>query len=189
MPRKVIGLVGPIASGKGIVVEILKQKGYSAYSLSDVLKTEVQKRGLEVSRNNCHMISNELREKLGADILAKQTAEIIDKDNPEFVVIDAIRNPSEIDFLKQKYNAYIIGVIADQKRRYELFAKRGLYSSEIQNFEQFKELDDREMAQEGKHKQQVQACLELSDAIIENEGSVSDLTRKVENYLTSIGQT
>ena len=45
MPRKVIGLVGPIASGKGIVVEILKQKGYSAYSLSDVLKTEVQKRG------------------------------------------------------------------------------------------------------------------------------------------------
>ena len=61
MPRKVIGLVGPIASGKGIVVEILKQKGYSAYSLSDVLKTEVQKRGLEVSRNNCHMISNELR--------------------------------------------------------------------------------------------------------------------------------
>lgn len=186
MPKQVIGLVGPIASGKGIVVEILKQKGYSAYSLSDVLKTEVQRRGLEVSRNNCHMISNELREKLGTDILAKQTAEIIDRDNPEFVVIDAIRNPSEIDFLKQKYNAYIIGVIADQKRRYEMFAKRGLYSSEIQNFEQFKELDDREMAQEGSHKQQITASLEMSDTVIENDGIVGDLAQKLELALAPL---
>ena len=186
MPRKVIGLVGPIASGKGTVIDFLKEKGFKAYSLSDVLKEEVTARGLEVTRVNCNMVSNDLRGTLGADILAARTSQIIDREGYEKVVIDAIRNPSEIEFFRNKFGAKIIGVVADQKRRYEMFRERGTYTDEIQNFEQFKELDDREFAQAGEHKQQIKACLELSDAIIENEGSVSDLTQKVELALADL---
>ncbi|MBI4091791.1 MAG: AAA family ATPase [Candidatus Levybacteria bacterium] len=97
MAKIVIGLVGPIASGKGTVIDLLKKKGYRAYSTSDVLKEEIAARGLEVTRATCSAVSNELREKLGADILAVRTAKVIERDNPDFIVIDAIRNPAEIN--------------------------------------------------------------------------------------------
>src|SRR3990167_1806923 len=97
MPRKVIGLVGPIASGKGTVIDFLKEKGFKAYSTSDVLKEEIAARGLEITRATCNAVSNDLRENLGADILAARTAEVIEQDNREYVVIDAIRNPAEIE--------------------------------------------------------------------------------------------
>ena len=186
MPRKVIGLVGPIASGKGTVIDFLKEKGFKAYSLSDVLKEEVTARGLEVTRVNCNMVSNDLRGTLGADILAARTSQIIDREGYEKVVIDAIRNPSEIEFFRNKFGAKIIGVVADQKRRYEMFHERGTFTDEIQNFEQFKELDDREFAQKGSYKQQIQACLELSNVVIENNGTLQDLAQKVALALARI---
>ncbi len=185
MPKIVIGLVGPIASGKGTVIDFLKEKGFKAYSTSDVLKDEVSARGLKVTRANCNKVSNELRGTLGADILARRTAEVIERDNPEYAVIDAIRNPSEIEFLKQKFGVKIIGVVADQRKRFELFMERGTYTDEIQTWEQFKELDDREMAQVGEHKQQIQACLELSDVVIENNGTVEELRQKVDEFISS----
>lgn len=189
MPKIVIGLVGTIASGKGTVIDFLKEKGFKAYSTSDVLKKEIMARGFEITRARCNAVSNELREKLGVDILAARTAEVIEQDNPDYVVIDAIRNPAEANFFKQKYGAKIIGVIADQEKRYEMFKARGTYTDEIQTFEQFKELDDREMSQVGVHKQQVGAALELADAIIENDGSVSDLKEKLEVTLADLQES
>ena len=186
MPKIVIGLVGLIASGKGTVIDILKDKGYTPYSLSDALKEEIRARGLEITRLNCNRISNELRETQGADVLARRTAEVIDQDKHELVAIDAIRNPLEIKFLQNKFGAKIIGVVADQKRRYEMFHERGTFTDEIQNFEQFKELDDREFAQKGSYKQQIQACLELSNVVIENNGTLQDLAQKVALALARI---
>lgn len=184
MPKTTIGLVGPIASGKGTVIDFLKEKGFKAYSTSDVLKDEVSARGLEVSRTNCNKVSNELRESLGADILAVRTSEIIDREGYGNIVVDAIRNPKEIEFLRQKYNVRIIGVVAEQRRRYDFFVQRGTYTDEIKTWEQFKELDDRELAQAGVHKQQIKASLDLADIVIENNGSIEDLRRKIEDFLS-----
>lgn len=186
MPKLVIGLVGPIASGKGTVIKILKERGFTAYSTSDVLKEEVKKRGLEVTRSNCNLVSNELRETHGADVLARQTGEIIERNNPDYVVVDAIRNPAEVSYLKQNFGAKIIGVVADQKARYVFFVERGTFLGEIDTFEKFKELDDREMQQEGKHKQQTKACLELADIVIENNGTVEVLKKKVDEFVRSV---
>ena len=186
MPKIVIGLVGLIASGKGTVIDILKDKGYTPYSLSDALKEEIRARGLEITRFNCNRISNELRETQEADVLARRTVEVIDQDKPELVAIDAIRNPLEIKFLQNKFGAKIIGVVADRKKRYKMFRERGTYTDEIQTFEQFKELDDREFAQAGEHKQQIKACLELSDVVIDNNGTIEELRQKVYEFISSI---
>lgn len=186
MPKIVIGLVGPIASGKGTIAKILEEKGYKFYSLSEGLKEEVQRRGLKVSRYNCNLVSNDMRQNLGADILAKMTAEIIERDNPQYAVIDAIRNPREINYLRQKFNARIIGVVADQKKRYKMFFERGTFTEELKTWEQFKELDDREMAQVGEHKQQVKASLNLADFVIENNGTIEELSQKVENFISKL---
>lgn len=185
MPKKVIGLVGPIASGKGTVIDFLKEKGFKAYSTSDVLKEEIAVRGLKITRSTCNAVSNDLRENLGADILAVRTAELIEQDNRELVVIDAIRNLAEIALFKQKFGAKILGIVGDQQKRYAFFVQRGTYTDEIDTFEKFKELDDREMQQEGDYKQQTKACLDAADLIIENNGTMEDLTQKVESFISS----
>jgi dephospho-CoA kinase len=182
MSRNVVGLVGPIASGKGTVVKILEEKGYRSYSLSDRIREEITARGLEVTRPNLNLVSNDLRGNISPDILAKRTGDLVEKDNADLVVIDAIRNPHEVNHLKQRFDAKIIGIVADQARRYEFFKARGTNAAGIDTWEQFKELDDREIKQKGAHTQQVQACLVLADTIIENDGSIEDLKKKIIDF-------
>lgn len=181
----VIGLVGPIASGKGTVAKILEEKNYKPYSLSDRIREEIKNRGEEITRSNLNMVSNELRETLGADILAKRTADIIEKDNDELVVIDAIRNPAEVNYLKQRFGAKIIGVNAAQEKRYEMFKNRGINTTEVNTWEEFKKLDDLELVQEGSHKQQVEECLKLADTTIGNNGTLEELKQKVKNIISA----
>jgi dephospho-CoA kinase len=186
MPKRVFGLVGPIASGKGTVAKILVEKGYSAYSLSDRIREEINKRGIQISRETLNTVSNEMRQLLGSDILAKKTAEIIEKDNPQLVVIDSIRNPAEAYYLKKKLGAKIIGVMADQKRRFDLFQYRGTNTAGVFTWEDFKKLDDAELAQVGDFKQQVQETLKLADVIIENNGTIEELRQKVEKITSEL---
>ena len=68
----IIGLTGRNASGKGEAANYLKEKGFIYYSLSDVIREEATKRGLEHSRDILIKLGNELREKHGAGYLAEQ---------------------------------------------------------------------------------------------------------------------
>lgn len=186
MSKIIIGLVGPIAAGKSTTVTILKQKGFTSYSLSDRIREEIQNRNLEITRETLNHVSNELRETVGADVLAKKTSELIDKENPDKVVIDSIRNPQEINFLKNHFGMYIIGLIAPQQKRYDFFANRTTNITGIDTWEEFKALDDMELAQSGENKQQVNECLKLADIVIENTGTVEELEQKLEDILKSL---
>src|SRR3989338_7331792 len=68
----ILGLTGKNASGKGEAADYLKTKGFVYCSLSDVLREEATKRGLEHSRDNLIVLGNELRKKYGASYLAQQ---------------------------------------------------------------------------------------------------------------------
>lgn len=185
MARIIVGLVGPIAAGKSTTVEYLKNKGYTSYSLSDRIREQILARGLPVTRETLNKVSNELRETLGADILAKRTAKLIEKDGFELVVVDSIRNPLEVNYLKERFGARIIGIVADQKKRFELFRNRGANTAGITSWKEFKKLDDAELSQAGSHKQQINACLTLADIVIENNGTVEELKQKVEDFISS----
>lgn len=180
---KVFGVVGPIASGKGTVIKTLSEHGFRAYSTSDRIREEITKRGMEISRHNLTDVANELRQTLGPDILARQTAELIEKDNPDLAVVDALRNPAEVTFLKEKLGAKIIGVVAPQEKRYEMFKSRGTNNAGINTWEEFKKHDDAELAQAGDFKQQVAESLKLTNIVIENNGTEEELKQKVENLI------
>ncbi len=186
MARIVVGLVGPIAAGKSTIVVYLKNRGFSPYSLSDRIREEILARGLLVTRETLNKVSNELRETLGADILAKRTAELIDHENPERVVIDSIRNPQEVNFLRNHFGAKIIGLTAPQEKRFDFFIHRPINVEGVSGWEEFKALDDMELAQSGVYKQQVQTCLDLADIVIENNGTVEELEQRVETFITSV---
>ncbi len=48
----IIGLTGKNASGKGEVAQYLKTRGFTFYSLSDVLREELKRKKKVISRNN-----------------------------------------------------------------------------------------------------------------------------------------
>lgn len=185
MTKRVIGLIGPIASGKGTVVEILKKKGYIPLSLSDCIRDEIRKSGKEITRETLQLTGNALRKKYGADVLAKKIAEKIDALEKDKFIIDSIRNPQEIQFLKKKYNIYLIGITANQKRRYELYKKRHTSGDPLE-WEEFRRLDNSELKNTNAHGQQVLKSLNSADAIIINEGTIEELQQKIEELLPFI---
>src|SRR5215468_935904 len=93
-----IGLTGRNASGKGEVAAYLVKKSFYYYSLSDVIREEIRRRGQPLTRENMIETGNELRYHFGPGILAKRILEKIEAD--KHYVIDSIRNPSEVETLR-----------------------------------------------------------------------------------------
>lgn len=185
MGKIVICLVGPIAAGKGTVDEILQKDGFAPYTFSDGIKEEIKKRGMEINRFSLNQVSNEMRQNQGSDYWARVCAEAIDREGHEKVVVDGARNPHEIEFLKDKYGAKVIGITADQNLRYRrLLARRRI--NENLTLEQFKELDDRENTQTDDNAQKINESMKLADLVINNDGSVEELKFKVEKFLSSL---
>jgi len=182
--KKIIGLVGPIASGKGTVAAIFQKHGYSYYSLSDRIREEITKNTLPINRKSLQLFGNSLRREFGSSVLAKKTASLISADNPDTIVIDSIRNPGEVNFLKEKYDIYILGITANQKKRFDFMIKRGRRNEKIE-FDKFKALDDQELENYDEHTQQINKTLKFADLIIENNSTLDALKKKVEKAFFS----
>ena len=73
----IIGLTGKNAAGKGEIANYLKTKGFVYYSLSDVIREEATKRGLEHTRDNLIRLGTEMRETHGNSILALHRREFL----------------------------------------------------------------------------------------------------------------
>ncbi|EKD52657.1 MAG: hypothetical protein ACD_61C00279G0001 [uncultured bacterium] len=186
MKRTVIGLVGPIASGKGEVVKYLQKIGFTVFSLSDRVREEVLARGLPISRENLQNVGNELREVFGGQVLAERTLSML-SDTEDPVVIDSIRNPSEIEFLREALGITVIGITASPETRLDWYLRRAFIRGEDGLTEEdFNRANGRDLGQgENNLGQQVGRCLELADIVIENEDSKKHLLEAVEYYLIS----
>src|SRR3989344_5366398 len=102
MVKKAVGLTGSIGSGKKLVKEALMKK-YSAYysSLSSLIMEEaIKKRGLPVNKQTKAAFAAEMRERYGDEVLAKVAWNFLNKDK-EIIIVDDIKHPGEIDFLKK----------------------------------------------------------------------------------------
>ncbi len=174
---KTIGLTGTNGSGKGAAAEYFISKGYAFYSLSDVIREELKKDGLDLTRDNLIRKGNELRAAGGADFLARQVMEKVEGK----AVIDSIRNPEEIRFLKDKKNFILLAIDADVELRYERVKKRGRDESAA-TLQEFIEKEDEEKTT-NPMQQQLHTCLEIADFTVLNEGSLEDLYHKLEKFL------
>ena len=128
MTRVVIGLVGDIASGKGMVAKLLEDKGYSRHVLSDRIREEIARHGLVDlidDRETLQDVGNKLRHEYGPQALAEMTDRFVKASQSKFVVVDGLRNPAEIAFFREKYpHFYVIGVSADKEIRLKRYLSR-----------------------------------------------------------------
>ena len=56
----IVGITGTLGAGKGTIVEYLKTKGYIHLSVREYLISELQKRNLEINRDNLRELANNL---------------------------------------------------------------------------------------------------------------------------------
>lgn len=168
----VIGLVGPIASGKGTISEYLKSIGFQYFSLSNVVRAETQERGLEMNRQNLQDVGNDLRENFGGAVLVERLVDEIMKH--DFVVIDGVRNPQEIIAIKDNFDGKIVHISAFKNRRLERYLRRAEDRGEDSaSVSKFKKVDARDLGQgEDDNGQKVSECLAMADFKLVNNSTV-----------------
>lgn len=172
----IIGLTGKNAGGKGIVAEYLKKRSFYYFSLSDVIREEIEKRGKEITRELLIRVGNELRTKYGASILAERVLSKLENDKN--YVIDSIRHPKEIEVLRKDGSCKLLNIDASEEIRFQRIKKRGR-ENDPKTFEDFLLFEEKESFNREEVKQQVEKCQVMADFTIINDGSLEELYEKV----------
>jgi len=180
----IIGIVGPIASGKDVVAEMLEKKGFVKLNLSDEVREEAKARGIAIGRKNLQDLGDEMRKKFGegywAEMLLKKMQ--IGKN----YVVTGIRNPGEILRFKIAGDFILIGIDAPDVKRFERIIARKK-DSDPKTLEEIRAMDARDLGvNEKSYGQQVQKCMELVEHKIINDGTLEELKQKVEDLLEEI---
>lgn len=180
---KYIGLTGLNASGKGTVAQYLIDKGYTYYSLSDIVREEATALGRDHSRENLIYVGNKLRKEHGPAVLAQRVAKKIEGARGRVpvrvrAVIDSIRNLAEINELRKLPGFVLIGVDAPVELRFERAKARGRVGFE-KSLQEFIAVEQKENS-EDPNKQQLFECLKMADKIVTNDGSILDLRKKLD---------
>ncbi len=179
----IIGLVGPFGAGKTTVSRYLVKKGFISIRLSSFLEEEAEKKYGKKDRKSLQNVGNEFRKSYGPSILAKWA---VDKANEaEKVVIDGIRNLSEIKFLQKQEGLFLLGITADSKLRFQRLAR--IKTKAINNWGQFLKLDARDKGRgQSKAGLQVAKCLVKANLVIENNGSQEDFYQRLDSFLKTL---
>ncbi len=179
----IIGLTGKNASGKGEVAKILKEGGFDYYSLSDVLREELEARKLSLSRENLIKIGNELRQKYGPSILANRILAKLEVDKN--YVIDSFRNPREVEAFRIKDNFHFIHVSAVPEVRFERMKSRKR-EGDPESLKEFKALEAREANSSDPHAQQLDSTAQMADVEVENNGKLEELRGKMKELVLQL---
>jgi len=179
----IIGLTGTNASGKTSVVSYFRSGGFEYYSLSDVIRDELTKKGLEHSRDNLRRVGNELRQTFGAAVLAEKVCRQISTTK---VIIDSIRNTSEVAALRKLKDFVLIAVDAPIEIRFERAKSRGRQEN-APTIEKFRELEEKEKSRD-KTAQNIDQCIELADYLINNDKGIEELHRKLEQLIKKLSK-
>mgnify|MGYP000252352482 CR=1 FL=1 len=182
-----IGLTGRIAAGKGEVAKYFEKKGFVYTSLSNAVRREANKRGIDISteegRKKLQDLGNLLREHEGAGVWAKKVVEELEASKN--YVIDGIRNPAEIEELRKIKDFHLISIDAPQKERYQRVLNRAK-ASDPKDWEGFLEMDKRDFGEENALGQQVGKCMEMTKYEIMNDSDLGTLKTRIEDVYEKI---
>lgn len=182
-PEVILGFVGKLCAGKGVSTAFLVEKyGFYYSSCSDRIREEILKRGEEITREKLQEVGGELRQKFGPAVLAKRTWIDICRSEAKKAVVDSIRGKEEVEFLKTIPGFYLVAIEADPRTRFKRMVERGIKSDPL-TWEEFLRTESRDVSQDGRN---IEACIEMADFKVENNGTIEELQKKIEKILKSI---
>jgi len=170
----VIGITGRNCAGKDSVAAALGQRGFEKHSLSDVLREELRRRGEEITRPALIAVGNELRAEEGPGVLARRVQDLMESNR---VALVSVRNPSEVEALRELPRFVLLGVEAPVEVRFERETQRGRESAPT-SLDEFKLLEERENTADP-NAQQLDRTMDLADHVLVNDGSLELFEERV----------
>jgi len=179
----IIGLIGPMASGKSTATEyIAKTYQAATYRFSDIMRDLLQRLYLPSSRDNLIQISIVLRQEFGHDLFAKTMAEDIKHDEQhEYIVVEGIRREEDITYLKLLPNFHMIGIAGDIQTRYHRLTSRHEKSDDQQ-----KTYDDFVADHQRETEKSIVPLMEKTEYLIHNNGTIEDFYTEIQNIIQKI---
>ncbi len=116
-----IGISGTNGSGKDTLGEILeKNYNFLFISVTDILRDELRRRGLPLSRKYARELSAEWRRESGLGVLVDKALKIFEKQSSKYrgLAIASLRNPGEADRIHE-LGGKVIWLDALPKIRFE----------------------------------------------------------------------
>jgi dephospho-CoA kinase len=179
----IIGLTGSMGCGKGEIVKILEKEGFLYITLSMMVREEARKRGIEEEREKLMEVGNSMRREEGAGVLARRAVAKILASGHDKWVVDGIRNPAEIDEIKKvtpvegkDFRSFIIGVETEKELLISRILSRARESDAKTRDEIVRKIDRELGVGEPQDGQQVAKCLQKVDVMIENNGTLEELS-------------
>ena len=176
-----VAVCGMPGSGKGEFARIIADNGIPVRSMGDMVRAEVETRGLTGSPTVFGEVAADLRAKHGDDILAKRLADEVSKlmlVHP-IVLIDGMRGTAEYAMFSSRWgtNFTSIAIMANQDVRFERIQKRG--RPEDGNRQQFQIREDRESGWG------LNSLIAQADYSITNESSLTELVDATNLWLST----
>jgi cytidylate kinase len=190
---KIIGLAGTNGSGKDSIGQVLANyHNYLFISVTEILRDELKKQGLAISRENLRALSAQWRQERGLGVLMDMAIDTYHETGHKYsgVVISSLRNPGEVDSV-HKLGGVVVWVDAEPRMRYERVqanaAARARDTEDKISYEQFLGDEAAEMNQSLKSDNtalNMSAVKDLCDIFIENSGQdIAGLRKMVEKAL------
>jgi dCMP deaminase len=176
----IIGLTGKNGSGKTVVCEYLKSRGFVYRSLSDEIRKEIQESGREITRSTLIETGNSLRNEFGPAVLAERM--LADLDDDQNYVMDSIRNPSEVNALRKREDFTLLGLEADPEIRFRRSRERGRENA-ARTLERFLEEESQELDSKDPARQRLNATMDMADLLVSNNGTLEELHRRLDQLL------
>ncbi|WP_295979413.1 AAA family ATPase [uncultured Variovorax sp.] len=179
MKPRIIGIVGPIRTGKSTAsAHFQKKHGYVIASNSEILKRICAGLVMPANRDNLKLVGDAIFEVLGNETIARfRVAELGSKN----IVVDGIRYLEEVDFYRKNADFRLLALSSSADTRFERTMALTQHGKDS-------EMGRREFAllDAARSEAQVPLIAELADCVIKNDGAMdqfeADLDRILANW-------
>lgn len=177
----IIGVAGLNGSGKGEVVEFLRERSFFVHSLSDEIRDVLENEGRKETRERMIETGTALRAAHGPGVLATRLARSLQPDRN--YAIDSIRHPAEVDVLRQRTDEFsLVWIEASEATRLKRICERGR-PGDPTSVPELRAMEERELESAEPAAQQLRQVERMADHRVSNEGSLEDLHSSIQLIL------
>jgi dephospho-CoA kinase len=179
MEKRIIGITGPIAAGKGTATAYLTEKyGAVSFRFSTSLFAIAELLGMPADRDHLSRISRILRAEFGEDALAIALAAQVEKSDASLIVVDGVRRPGDVVALSKLPGFRLVYIDAPMETRFSRMKTRGEKADDAsKTYEEF--LKDHDLESE----LLIADLQKDSQFVIDNSGGKDELFAKLDGVI------
>ena len=177
--RMLLLITGMAGSGKTTLSEMLRENGYTVFTMGDVIRHEVRMRNQPPTPENLGKMAEQIRKTGGDAAVARKCIPLIIGEPNSKVALDGVRSLDEVYAFQEAFKTFLVAVHASPEARYQRLKGRGR-SDDPSNRQIFRERDHRELGFG------MGNAIALSDYIILNDDGVDNLEKELDKLIRKI---